>query len=237
MNKAYSLCAGCALMMLVSGCGGFGGKIASYSAEQVQLDGAGNVRHSTLLYVTPQKIRVEPASGGREGGMIMIFRRDQKLLRILLPKQQTYVEKTLDENELGQMLRSVKTDAKVQNLGTETVNGFVCHKRQIDSEGSVLGIKTKGSATVWVSDRLEIPVKSADKSGYVTELRNIKPGGQPSSLFEVPKDYTKIDNLFQAVSKSRPPDTEVQGGAAQVEQEARDRAKSKGLHLPFGRSK
>jgi hypothetical protein len=63
----------------------------------------------------------------------------------------------------------------------------------------------------------------------VVELRNIKPGGQSAALFEIPKDYTKSDNLLQAIGKgaNAGPD-EVEGGAAQVENEGRARAKASG---------
>jgi hypothetical protein len=192
-------------MGLAAGCGG---KIRQFSADQVQVEGDGSVKPAARLYVTPQRIRVEPAADGGQPGMVMIFRRDQKRMCILMPPRKTYIEKELDENELEQMLRHVKTDTQTEELGRETVNGFACRKRKVTTETAVLGIARKGESIVWTSDRLDFPIRTQDGSGHTTELRNIKSGAQPARLFEVPKDYVKAGNLFEAMAREvRQPET------------------------------
>ena len=182
-----------------SGCGG---KITSYSAQQVRKDAAGRTLQSSKLFVTPNKIRIEPSGADGKELMIMIVRRDLKVLRILIPRQKTYIENPLNEAEVERALQQITVDAnaKEEILGRETVNGFTCQKKRVETATRFLGREIKSSTTVWVSARLDFPLRTEHKDGSVTELENIRSGGQSKDLFEAPPDYKKVSNPFEAVS-------------------------------------
>jgi len=46
----------------------------------------------------------------------------------------------------------------------------------------------------WYDPKLKIAIREETTGGYIRELRNIKEGKQSVKLFEIPKDFTKIDN-------------------------------------------
>ncbi|MGH9513188.1 MAG: hypothetical protein ACRD2U_13735 [Terriglobales bacterium] len=74
-----------------------------------------------------------------------------------------------------------------------------CHKVGNDTVNGRSAVKYEGSSTdgktgdVWVDTKLHFLIKMADADGNVTELRNIREGSQPDSLFEVPAGYQKME--------------------------------------------
>jgi hypothetical protein len=70
-------------------------------------------------------------------------------------------------------------------VGGDTLNGRSAVKYE--------GVSSKGEKSyIWVDTKLRCVVKTDEGSGGF-ELRNIQEGSQPSSMFEVPADYTKFD--------------------------------------------
>jgi len=70
-------------------------------------------------------------------------------------------------------------------IGSDTVNG----RSAVEYEG----VSNKGEKShIWVDTKLHCVIKTDAGAGGI-ELRNIKEGSQPSSLFEVPAGYTKFD--------------------------------------------
>ena len=190
------------LAWLAGGCAGGGGKLKDFSAEQVTKDSDGQVESTAKLFVSPQRIRIEQPGRGGEAGMIIIVRRDQKLMRILMPANKAYMETPLNEAELQKTIKSLPVDAKEQVLGTETVNGFRCTKKRVETSMRGLFGDIRSEATVWVSDQLEMPLRTQQQNGGVTELANIRPGRQPASLFEVPAGYEKMANPMEAMGRA-----------------------------------
>jgi len=79
-------------------------------------------------------------------------------------------------------------------IGDDSVNGRSAVKYE--------GLSKKGEKNhVWVDKKLHCVIKTEDGKGSM-ELRNIKEGAQPSSLFEVPAGYTKFD-LGSMMNRSR----------------------------------
>jgi len=70
-----------------------------------------------------------------------------------------------------------------KRLGEEKVNGRSTVKWLLTEKGN-----EKEPLTYWVDKALGLPVKW-EAGGTTTEMRNIKEGPQPASLFEVPKGY------------------------------------------------
>jgi hypothetical protein len=70
-------------------------------------------------------------------------------------------------------------------VGSDTVNG----RSAVKYEGVS---KTGEKEYYWVDTKLKCVIKGGSGSGSI-ELRNIQEASQPSSLFEVPAGYTKVD--------------------------------------------
>lgn len=70
-------------------------------------------------------------------------------------------------------------------IGSDRLNGRSAVKYE--------GVSNKGEkGYVWVDSKLRYVVKMEDAHGTI-ELRNIREGSQPASLFEIPSGYTKLD--------------------------------------------
>jgi outer membrane lipoprotein-sorting protein len=180
---------------------GYCGKIKSFSAEQVSIDPSGKVSNVGKLYITPKKLRMDMKSPEGKGSIPSILRRDLKIYWMLNAKDKKYFERPLNEEDWKKaMHESMKQTEK--DLGAETVNGFKCRKKEVETTIQFLGIKRKSRSIVWVSNKLAMPIRTESKDGYVTELRKIKAGRQPSSLFEVPSGYKKVANMMLLFSES-----------------------------------
>jgi len=183
--KKLSVCFVLTAFLLVS-CGG--GKITEYSAKQVYQDSRGK-EGTHNIFVSHDKIRMEMRSPEGEDSMVMICRKDKGVAWILFPEKKAYSESKLDEATLQKTFGAIQDDVKKEELGRETVNGFKCRKMRVETTSGIMG--RKSVSTVWISDRLDFPIKSQGKDGGVVELREIRAGRQPSNLFEIPAGYTK----------------------------------------------
>lgn len=190
---------GIALLGAVS-CGE--GKVDRFSATQVTLrqDGKEVSRHA--LNVTPERVRMEMDSPMRKGSMIVVLRRDKGLTWIVNPERKTYFERPADENEWDRALRRAwKTTGK--DLGREEVSGYQCTKKKGEITSGMMGKPTTVRATIWVSTRFDLPLRTQQENGQTVELRDVKPGRQNSDLFEIPEGYTKVDD-FVSLFGGRP---------------------------------
>jgi len=86
----------------------------------------------------------------------------------------------------------------------------------------------KSHSIVWISERLDFPIRTQNEDGSTTEFINIQQGAQPESLFEIPDGYQKAGNLFETLGKP------VVGQEGNVEQESSQEKGGKcGFQLPF----
>lgn len=186
------------------------GKIKEYSADQVHMKG-GKELHTQKLYVAPEKFRTEMPSPSGQGSMTVIFRQDKKLTWTVFPDKKMYVENVLNEEEMKKHMKDFKKDSvlKEEDLGTETVNGYKCQKKRVETSFKMMNRTINASTTVWKCDELDFPVRTQSDDGVTTELRNIKPASQPSELFEVPAGFQKTANMMEAFGMMDPA-----GGAA-----------------------
>jgi hypothetical protein len=72
-------------------------------------------------------------------------------------------------------------------VGKEKIDGREVEKWEVTTKH---GNQTQHSIE-WVDPELRVALKQEHGQGQVTELRNIKEGPQPASLFEVPQGYQK----------------------------------------------
>ncbi|MCP4661277.1 MAG: DUF4412 domain-containing protein [bacterium] len=172
---------------LAAGCGG---PVTSFSAEQVTRL-PGQPEQIVRVFVAPQKLRMEMEVP--MGAMVNIVREDLGIMWMLVPERQAYREMPMDEAQLNAMMREVNQEQITEELGTETVNGFPCRKVRITTNVEVMGMRHEGTAVVWTTPALPMPIRSETEDGAVSELREIKPGAQPEELFEIPEGYEKTE--------------------------------------------
>ena len=88
--------------------------------------------------------------------------------------------------EMAKAARKDMSQWSCKRVGDNTVNGRSAVKYQaVTAQGKV--------QYAWLDTKLKFLVKAEDAEGKGMELKNIKEGSQPASLFEIPADYRKMD--------------------------------------------
>lgn len=126
--------------------------------------------------------------------MITIALPDKKIVYLVYPGLQSYVEMPMPNAETASTNSDYKMDAT--EIGKETIDGHPCIKNKVvvtDKEG------TKHESTVWnATDLKQFPVKiqTADSGDEVIMLfKNVSLAKPAASGFEAPTSYTKYDNV------------------------------------------
>jgi len=213
-----------------AGCGGGGGR--SFSATQFGIDAKGNAEQHGKIYVSGERYRIEIKAPEGPGQLVMIFSKPAQKHWMLNPAKKLYCEQAYNEAELEKFLHSSVAKEGEKILGTETVNGFKCVKKEVETTMSFMGFSRKSKATVWMSDALGMPVRTRRADGAGTELREIKKGRQPASLFEIPKDFKQVANMIALFASL----DEGDGKGKRSRRGGRPPAGlPKGFKLPFGK--
>ena len=128
------------------------------------------------------------------GEMIIISRPDKKLVYMVYPGLQAYVENETKDPDDPKAADQWKID--ITELGKETVQGHPCVKNKVivtDSKGD------KHDSIVWnATDLKKFPVKivtsvrNTETTMLFKEIKLAKPDG---AQFEAPKDFKRYDNM------------------------------------------
>ncbi len=179
---------------------GFALAQADFSADIVNLQKAGSA--PVRIYLTKDKMRVETAGNGPHGGGAMIMNFATQTSIVIMAQQHMYMEMPVQtqsqrigyaffeagdvENACGDWQKSSHTQGgSCHTVGNETVNGRSAVKYE--------GTNANGDVNhFWLDPKLRFPVKWDGKNSS-GELRNIQEGSQPSSLFEVPSGFSKME--------------------------------------------
>ena len=175
----------------------FGGKITKYTADQVMIDAKGKVQHKGKIYATPNKIRMDSISPRGEGSIVIIFRKDKNVGWTLNPEKKLYMERPFNEKEMEQATKKIIDSRNEKVLGTENVNGFKCTKKEVETTVKFMGFERTVKTIIWMSERLDMPIRTKSQDGSMTELRNIKEGSPAGKYFEIPKEYKKVSNMME----------------------------------------
>jgi len=81
--------------------------------------------------------------------------------------------------------KDIDKTGECKKVGDEELSGRKTVKYSANAPNGEAG-------TVWIDRDLRVPIKWDGEKG-TAEMQNIKTGPQPDSLFEIPKDYEKID--------------------------------------------
>jgi len=158
---------------------------------------------SSKIYVSKDKLRIEPQEhGGMGGGSgIVLLDLSTQTSHILIPQRHMYMENmqghgpqrafsffrpTDLEDACSDWLKLArKPGGSCHKVGHEMVNGRDTVKYEGTSADGDIG-------DVWLDAKLKFVVKWQGKSSS-GELRNIQEAAQPASLFEIPSDYQKME--------------------------------------------
>jgi hypothetical protein len=167
------------------------------------------------LYVGSDAVRLEGHSGeGHTSALIEDFGRHKRYM--IMPQNQVYLELSLAQPTQGfsfwrpsdaekvcsewdnveKQFQSPSPLSNCKKLGTETLNG----RETIRHQGSSADGKT---GYAWIDPKIRYLVKLEGPEGAGRELSNVQEGAQPATLFELPKDYTKMETR-QPRSKTQP---------------------------------
>ena len=201
-------------------------KITKFTADQVMIDSKGKVQHNGKIYMTPEKMRMDGISPGGQGNIVMIFRKDKNLGWTLNPDKKLYMERPFNEKEMEQATKKFIDSRNEKVLGTEKINGFKCTKKEVETTVEFMGYKQTVKTIVWISKKLDMPIRTQSQDGSVTELRNIKKGAPAAKYFEVPREFKKVSNMMELMGM----DMSERGKDSP---EATDNGNTSGSQFPF----
>ena len=146
---------------------------------------------TSKMYYKDMKQRMEINT--ERGQAINIVRLDKKLVWMLMPKQHMYMEMPLNMQKQGisSQLHDPQSKVTKEFLGNDTVDGHPAKKYHV----TVITNGRKESGYMWeATDLNNFPVKYQSEDKKTTVIwKNIKFGGIPDSLFEVPAGYKKME--------------------------------------------
>jgi len=143
--------------------------------------------YNSKIYFSKEKIRNEMTQAGHS--MISIIRLDKKVMYSIMPEQKMYMQMAMQPEKTLGMTDKVPGQVDRKKVGRENVNGVGCDKYLATYVNKATGVKD--SVYLWLSAD-NIPMRTADLKGtYLMEIKNLKKGPQPNSLFEVPAGYRK----------------------------------------------
>jgi hypothetical protein len=143
------------------------------------------------VFVKGSKLRNEII--GVDGKQVTILRNDVGIIWILASEQKSYMEFLTvgaTENALTMNPYEIEKAAEKRYLGKERVNGYDCEKYLYTYHDESLGTVTR-----WFSESLHFRLKMEIKGPFgtvTTEYKNISEKRLSDSLFEIPKDYTRV---------------------------------------------
>lgn len=154
------------------------------------------------IYISKDKIRFESGKKDPRNSGAMIMNMATQSALVVMDQQHMYMEIPMQMASQRQAYNFFRA-GDVENacsswLNSGKNNGGNCHKVGADTVNGRAVIKYEGtnakgdSGFFWIDPKIAFPVKWENKSGG-GELRDIQEGSQPSSLFEVPSGYTKMD--------------------------------------------
>ena len=165
---------------------------AEYSADATVENEEGSTKQK--IFVTPTKERKEMLTGSGEGA-VQIFRYDNKVMWMLMPSENMYMEHSLGGGPSKASDTSQWTYEDTA-MGEETLNGVRVTKYKTIAT-STDGKKYGGFS--WrtregINLKQDLLYKEGnEKKRMLTELSNLQVGSQDPKLFEIPDGFTKFD--------------------------------------------
>jgi hypothetical protein len=177
----------------------FAGTVKEYTADMVNVK-TGKVMQK--LAVTPDKLYSESLNDKGKRAGLAIIRLDQKKMYMIMEDEKAYIEMPFNKDKFSVADLSMgMAKVKREKVGMETVNGYTADKFQITA--TVMGMNV--TSYEWVAPEFEpMPIRT-ESQGEIQEMRNIKTGPPPASLFELPSSYkrdTDMENMMKGMMGS-----------------------------------
>lgn len=179
----------------------FGGRVESFSADNVEIAPDGRVVHTSKIFVMPDAMRMDGMPGMGDEDMPKV---DLTML-ILKKKNRQYFynhdkklvfESPVDEENLKPGYKALDNVESERVLGKEKVSGYKCIKKEVVTSYATMGMALKTKMIVWESDQFEFPLRTMDEDGAIQEMRNIKKGKPSKKLFKPLPGYKKVDSMM-----------------------------------------
>ncbi len=158
---------------------------AEFTADMVQTMN-GKQLATGKVAIKDMKIRMDMNIEGQKP--VSIMDPATKKVILLMPDMHAYMEMQTPPNQLDTAALSQVTPDQGQwrTVGTETIDGWVCEKRELVSKD-----KSGGEVTAWFATKLNYPIKIVHKDKDVSEVlyKNIKQSPVDATLFAVPAGY------------------------------------------------
>lgn len=164
---------------------------AEYSADSTMETEQATMK-SHISY-SPGKERREMDQGGKK--QIMILRQDKKVMWMIMPEQNMYMESPLGGGDRSRPADLSSAKVESTEAGSETVNGIATKKYKVivtTEQGKMGGFFWKTPDGILVKSDL-IAMEKGSKIRMKTELTNLKVGRQDPALFEIPAGYKTMD--------------------------------------------
>ncbi|MGA9392731.1 MAG: hypothetical protein WBV69_20045 [Candidatus Sulfotelmatobacter sp.] len=170
-----------------------------FSAEIVDLEKPGTT--TAKLYFGKDKLRIESQNSGARSGGALIMNLATQTSTVLMPQQHMYMDMPA-QSQAQRLGYTFFQTGDVENACSDWLKlasnkGGSCHKigdESVNGRDTVKYESTNANGETnqfWLDPKLRFPIKWQGKNNG--ELQNIKEGSQPSSLFEVPAGFTKME--------------------------------------------
>jgi hypothetical protein len=162
---------------------------AEFSADMIQKM-QGQIQ-TGKVFIKGKKMRMEMNTPGNK--MVHIMLPEENKTIMLMTKEKMYMEMTAVNNPSSSPSlnkEDLEKVATLKQLGTETINGYLCDTYQV-----IFHDKKQGTTTQWYSKKLNFPIKMVSQGPHgdvVTEYQNIKEGSVPDSSFIIPPGYKQM---------------------------------------------
>ena len=179
-------------------------KVLSFSADRVLINLKDHTEHLSKTYVDNVRHREEIDTPDNKNALdvcgktiVQIFDPTRQSVWIVCPDKHSYLEQTahmpvewpplpgdprLCDNSKG---------VACTKIGTETISGRTTERWDVVV---TQGGKIVRQLAIWVDPKIAIPIRQeVHPMDMAIELRNIKEGPQPNSLFEVPAGFQKME--------------------------------------------
>jgi hypothetical protein len=156
--------------------------LKQFSADQVMT--VGGRQMNSRLYVDGTNLRTEMIMEGA-GNMASIVNGEKQVIWMLMPGNM-YMEKSVaSDDDPFRARRGRVTTATASMVGTEKINGQECDKFRLKGTQQEMYLYTQ------LKTGFPVLMVTGDQSVKI-EWKNVKPGPQPASLFQLPAGYKKL---------------------------------------------
>lgn len=203
MNKMVLLLRFLSILIVCFTTAVFAGTVPEYTADIINFDPDGNEEGITKVFSSEGKVCFEMPQQDVIGAMSIIVRPDLEKMFIVISDKSLYMEMPYYEKN-GEFPRIIPMpDMPVPKIakeeaGEEKINGYNTKKIFVTITTDMNGQEVSWTNVEWKAEEFDIPIRSEDEDGSVTELHNIKLVSVPKSKFDVKTDgLQQIDNFMQ----------------------------------------